>query len=1115
VKTRKSLFCLGTLLLALVCCFDTAYAQNNTLTCSPCFLTFSAQGGVVSPPSQTVLITSQPGPVNVTVTTTSTGNWLIASPGSGTTALSLTVSVGAGGPASGTDTGFVNVSGGGTSISVAVTLNVNVSGPSPLSANPNSLSYSFQAGNTVPVKQAVTITSNNGTVTSASITTSTSNGGAWLSTDEGSLSLTGNPPTATLHVNVSPSALVGAGPFNGAIAINPPGTTGISIPVQVTVQGTPTINTNPAQLAFAFQLGTGAPAAQTISVTSSTGVNVAFSAAAKTSNCGSNWLIVTPQNAATPGTLSVQLNTALLTTPANCNGEVDITASGAANPSVAVPVSVLVTNLPLLQVPSTGPTFNYQIGTSTQLAAQNVQITSSSTPINFTAGATPVSNGPNFLVLNPTSGTTPQALALSVNSGVLAGLGPGTFSETVTIASAGAGNSPQSFTVTLIVSASASLVASVPSLNFNDQIGQPAPQSQTFTVSSTGAPLAFQVATSTSNCSGFFSATVNGTANGLTFGNQNQVVVSVNLSGLTTPQVCSGNITLSVQGTSTTLIIPVTLTISSTVLLNVSTSAINVTALVGGQVTVQAVGVTTTDNSTLTFSATAATNPIGLTWLSVAPNSGNTPNNLQVTINPANLAVGTYPGTITVSSSTPNVPSQTIQVTLTIVASNISATPSSLTFAQATGGSAPPNQTVTVNGVPAGAAVGAVSTMFNGTGWLSASVSGNIVTVTVNGSLLVQAAYTGVVTIIVPGAGNSPLYVPVTLTVGPSQTLVVSPNTLNFTFQLGGTVPTAQTVQVASSGGSVTFNAVFNPTSGGNFVTVTPASSGTPGQLTVTPNAQVVTNLTVGNYTGQIVVTSPSVAGSQTINVTLSVVAAAQPVILAVVSGASFAPGSGVSPGEIISIFGTLLGPAQGVLFTPNNGKVDAQLAGTTVMFDNVAAPLIYVSANQINAIVPYEVAPNAVTNVRVIRGGVASAVTQLSVVATTPAIFSAAQTGNGQGAILNQNNSANSANNPAPKGSVVQIYATGEGSLTPPVLTGTISGPALPLPKPIGLVSVTIGGVDVGPVDYAGEAPTLVSGVLQVNVHVPTTIPSGNQLVVLTVGPNKNVQQAITVAVQ
>jgi uncharacterized protein (TIGR03437 family) len=272
-----------------------------------------------------------------------------------------------------------------------------------------------------------------------------------------------------------------------------------------------------------------------------------------------------------------------------------------------------------------------------------------------------------------------------------------------------------------------------------------------------------------------------------------------------------------------------------------------------------------------------------------------------------------------------------------------------------------------------------------------------------------------------------------------------------------------------------------------------------------------------GTYTGNVVVSSTSIpSGSQTIKVTLTVSGAAAPGIVALVNGASFLAGA-VSPGELVSIFGTNLGPTPGINFTPDNGHVDTTLGGVGVTFNGVAAPLIYVGPLQINAIVPYEVGDvplGSAINVVVTYNTIVSASFMATTTSTAPGIFSANQTGNGQGAILNSNESANSEANPAPKGSTVSIYATGEGALTPPVATGSMSGPSLPLPKPVAGVSVTIGG-QPATISYAGEAPTLVSGVLQVNAVIPSNINSGNQLVVLTIGNNTNTQQAITVAVQ
>lgn len=350
--------------------------------------------------------------------------------------------------------------------------------------------------------------------------------------------------------------------------------------------------------------------------------------------------------------------------------------------------------------------------------------------------------------------------------------------------------------------------------------------------------------------------------------------------------------------------------------------------------------------------------------------------------------------------------------------------------------------------------------------------------------------------------------------------LTIGATTVNFSYQPGAATPASQTVQLGSTGAAAPFTATFNggTTSPAGLLTIAPASGTTPSPLVLSLNQTVLSSLAPGTYSGNVVVSSSAFpGGDQTIKVNLTISAAGAPAITSVLNGASFTPGS-VSPGEIISIFGSNMGPNPGVLFTPASGKIDVTLAGTRVLFDTFPAPLIFVSSTQINAIVPYEIANLLNTGigakVTVVRGGLTSGPLVLGVAATNPAIFSALQTGNGQGAILNQNFSVNSATNPAAKGSFVSIFATGEGSLAPFVPSGTISGPTLPLPAPIASVSATIAGQPLT-ILYAGEAPGLVSGVIQINAMVPTNIDSGPQQLVLTIGNTSNSQQTITVAVE
>jgi len=103
---------------------------------------------------------------------------------------------------------------------------------------------------------------------------------------------------------------------------------------------------------------------------------------------------------------------------------------------------------------------------------------------------------------------------------------------------------------------------------------------------------------------------------------------------------------------------------------------------------------------------------------------------------------------------------------------------------------------------------------------------------------------------------------------------------------------------------------------------------------------------------------------------------------------------------------------------------------------------------------------------------------------------------------------------NPAPAGSVIQIFATGAGRWNKDLDQQVIDPAKPPYPAPLAPVSLTI-GVQAAQVAYAGAAPGQVFGVLQVNAVVPAGLAAGPQPVVLTVGKNDNSSQAVTVSVR
>ena len=134
-----------------------------------------------------------------------------------------------------------------------------------------------------------------------------------------------------------------------------------------------------------------------------------------------------------------------------------------------------------------------------------------------------------------------------------------------------------------------------------------------------------------------------------------------------------------------------------------------------------------------------------------------------------------------------------------------------------------------------------------------------------------------------------------------------------------------------------------------------------------------------------------------------------------------------------------------------------------------------------------------------------------MTVQATTPGIFTQNSSGTGLGAILKPDYSTVTTANAAPRGSTVIIYATGGGLTTPASVTGGVAGSTLL--KTNAPVSVTIGGV-AATVSYAGSAPGLVQGVLQINAIVPTSISAGSQPILVTVGSATS-QNGVAIPVQ
>jgi len=228
--------------------------------------------------------------------------------------------------------------------------------------------------------------------------------------------------------------------------------------------------------------------------------------------------------------------------------------------------------------------------------------------------------------------------------------------------------------------------------------------------------------------------------------------------------------------------------------------------------------------------------------------------------------------------------------------------------------------------------------------------------------------------------------------------------------------------------------------------------------------------------------------------------------------------------GGLFSMFGEDLGPEEGGATTPDSeGRYPREVAGTEVWIGGRRVPLLYVSSGQINGVLPATSELNegfaSITfgeqtgwraPARLRRNGIDRPPQAVSLAPTAPALFALAPD---QAAALNQNGTINGPDNPAIPGSVLVLFGTGGGDLDPPVETGRVVDGA-PLRLVTQSVSATLAG-RAAEVLYAGAAPGLVSGVLQVNVLVPEDIDVlGALMIELTIGPVSSDRQRLNVTV-
>ena len=247
---------------------------------------------------------------------------------------------------------------------------------------------------------------------------------------------------------------------------------------------------------------------------------------------------------------------------------------------------------------------------------------------------------------------------------------------------------------------------------------------------------------------------------------------------------------------------------------------------------------------------------------------------------------------------------------------------------------------------------------------------------------------------------------------------------------------------------------------------------------------------------------------------------------LQAINGANFLADFPLAPGMFASLCspGSNCNGGTGVFasttFSPTTTSQTGQIPVPTVLGDvqvtinGTPAPMFYVSPTQLNFYVPSNAPTSGFANIEVSQAStgqvLAAGLAQMN--ATSPGIFMHDFSGaTRQAAVLNEDNTVNSSTNPAKRGHLIQVYATGQGVYPGWPPDGVPPGSAKNT-LPSGLTSVLIGGCivndtstvienctpapgDVGKgspnsnwIPYSGLAPTYV-GLWQVNVQIPQAV--------------------------
>ncbi|HEY3440912.1 MAG TPA: hypothetical protein VGK29_09180 [Paludibaculum sp.] len=863
--------------------------HGQSLMVGPSSVEFRAQVGATTAQSQSVLLLGNQTTSNTVSVTVSNASWLSTPEAIVTIPRRITVVANPAGLPAGTYTASVTLQNAGSQpLQIPVTL--TVAAGSQLGVNKSTLQFVYH---TVSGKGTSLSDSTGAFLHSSSdqiVVTSTGNPLAYttsVTTSDGANWLIAAPTTSstpdTLMVRVNPAGLA-AGTYTGTITLQAPaGGVPVAVSVQLIVSANPYIAPSSTALNLAAYSSAIAPVTLPLVLNASGTVPYAVFVT------GGGWLSVNPANGNAPATLTVSANPAGLP-PGIYNGQLLLSSSSSANPTLTIPVTLTVSPNAILSLSTDVLNFNFKLGDKDPSAPQTLTISSIPPGANYTIKSTSPNAGASFAigpVTGQTAGGAPTGVlpagAVTVQANAESNLVPGTYFGNVEVA--GAGNTVTARLVMTITSSSF-LTLSPSDVTFNIQRPSTFQAVKQVAVKSNAAPIPFAIGEIVYNpaAAPWLRAT---TAETITPG-----TVNLALDPTAAATLVDGAYTATLALDATTRI-NVTLNLSANRLLDLTPPELIFTAPIGGNPPAfQNLTATATDNSAMGISVTGSTTSGG-TWLLLAP-AASTPAAIGVGVNPTGLAVGRYEGFVGVSATGANPPpAQRSKITLIVPpAGALAASPASLRFTKSITGTDPAPQTVAIAGTVGAISYSVGAATSDGRPWLQVTPVGGTtpgaITVTVNSTGLAPGNYTGSIAVSSADASNSPLLIGVTFSVAQA-TFVVSPTVVNFGAPAGSFASITQQLQVsANPGGAVQFTAVSSQP----WLTVNPGASATPASLNVTLNPAP---LSAGVYSATITITATQ-AQAATVVVPVNVVIGPTATVAVTPSSVSASVARGASP---------------------------------------------------------------------------------------------------------------------------------------------------------------------------------------------------------------------------